>query len=598
LTGSKSPGKVGTRVPTPAKTLVTPNIPGNPAFTEEIQQPLKDNRIGPNVRVHTSIFEPATLTTDSEGVIPQISVATESIPSLAPEIFYGPDGLPLPPGLIAIEDIMEDPQSSTPSQFGIEISLYPSSSEISLPLSEAPVESLGNLLDRLEMSEQSSTSRTVSSNTATAELPVVTPTMFAGIPSVPTSSQSLEGAHLGAISTVWSVPICSSGIVSGNSHVESQQIDPSGCQFGQSGPQGKTIPLSTGLPPYGGQYTLSLSPLGGQPYESSQKNSGYAGITSSSWVPILPQKPRVVYSMQQCLPMSNIPTTPAIVTVSQVQALLVVCQPQVSQVVMQQPLAPATQPQLPTSGMTQAQMGTITPHLGQTASIGQQHMVSQPWLAQYQQPQFQQVYQGSEQQIFANNEQPYIQNGQNQLFYHSYAPQPYQSYQHQMHYAGMQRPTAQEIPSYSGYASPNLNEQLPFMATLELPDLNRLTNAPIAYAPWWPAIPHKLPSGIPKFHGNLGEDPSNHVMTFHLWCSSNTLNDDSIRLRLFQRMLTGPAEKWYIELPRASFDNFSTLATTFLTHFQLPIRHETGTELLTNFKQTIATHISDHIHEW
>ena len=75
--------------------------------------------------------------------------------------------------------------------------------------------------------------------------------------------------------------------------------------------------------------------------------------------------------MQQCLPMSNIQTTPAIVTVSPVQALPVVCQPEVSQVVMQQPLDPATQPQSPTGGMTQVQTGTITPHLGQTVSIGQ-----------------------------------------------------------------------------------------------------------------------------------------------------------------------------------------------------------------------------------
>jgi len=36
----------------------------------------------------------------------------------------------------------------------------------------------------------------------------------------------------------------------------------------------------------------------------------------------------------------------------------------------------------------------------------------------------------------------------------------------------------------------------------------------------------------------------------------------------------------------------------FLTHFQLPIRYETGTHLLTSLKQTMATHISDHIHEW
>ena len=86
--------------------------------------------------------------------------------------------------------------------------------------------------------------------------------------------------------------------------------------------------------------------------------------------------------------MSNIPTTPAIVTVSQVQTLPVVCQLQISQVVMQQPLDPVTQPQSPTGGATQVQMGTITPHLGPTVSIAQQNMASQPWLVQYQQPQF------------------------------------------------------------------------------------------------------------------------------------------------------------------------------------------------------------------
>jgi hypothetical protein len=74
--------------------------------------------------------------------------------------------------------------------------------------------------------------------------------------------------------------------------------------------------------------------------------------------------------------------------------------------------------------------------------------------------------------------------------------------------------------------------------------------------------------------------------------------DDSIRLRLFQRTLTGSAAKWYIELPRASFYDFNSLAMSFLTHFQLPIRYETGTELLTSLRQTTSIHISDHIHEW
>jgi hypothetical protein len=36
----------------------------------------------------------------------------------------------------------------------------------------------------------------------------------------------------------------------------------------------------------------------------------------------------------------------------------------------------------------------------------------------------------------------------------------------------------------------------------------------------------------------------------------------------------------------------------FLNHFQLPVRYGVGTELLTNFKQTTAGHISDHIREW
>lgn len=113
--------------------------------------------------------------------------------------------------------------------------------------------------------------------------------MFAGISSVPTSSQSLEEAQSRAVLAVWSVPVCSFGVVSGNSYVGSQQIDLSRCQFGQSAPQGQMIPLSTRLPPYGGQYALSLSPSGGQPYGSSQQNLGYAGITSSGWVPALPQ---------------------------------------------------------------------------------------------------------------------------------------------------------------------------------------------------------------------------------------------------------------------------------------------------------------------
>jgi hypothetical protein len=56
--------------------------------------------------------------------------------------------------------------------------------------------------------------------------------------------------------------------------------------------------------------------------------------------------------------------------------------------------------------------------------------------------------------------------------------------------------------------------------------------------------------------------------------------------------------KWYIELPRGFFSDFNTLAMAFLTHYQLPICYDTGTEILTSFKQSTSTHISDHIHEW
>jgi hypothetical protein len=74
--------------------------------------------------------------------------------------------------------------------------------------------------------------------------------------------------------------------------------------------------------------------------------------------------------------------------------------------------------------------------------------------------------------------------------------------------------------------------------------------------------------------------------------------DESIRLCLFQRTLTGLAAKWYIEFPQGLFNDFNTLAMDFLPHYQLLIRYETGTEILSSFKQSSSTHISNHIHEW
>ena len=109
---------------------------------------------------------------------------------------------------------------------------------------------------------------------------------------------------------------------------------------------------------------------------------------------------------------------------------------------------------------------------------------------------------------------------------------------------------------------------------LNLPDLSRLTNDPVAHDSAWPAIPTKIPSDIPNFEGKPGEDPSKHVTTFH---------QDSIRLRLFQRTLTGPTAKWYIELPRGAFTLFDDLVMMFLNHFQLQVCYDVGTELLLTF---------------
>ena len=139
---------------------------------------------------------------------------------------------------------------------------------------------------------------------------------------------------------------------------------------------------------------------------------------------------------------------------------------------------------------------------------------------------------------------------------------------------------------------------IPFLDTLNLPELTKLTNYLLAHLPQWPPIHRKLPSDIPKFEGKPREDPSNHIMIFHLWCCSNSLLYDNIRLRLFQRTLTRVATKWYIELAPASFVDFSSITTTFLNHFQLLVCYETRMELLTSFKKNDSTHIFCHIHEW
>jgi hypothetical protein len=210
-----------------------------------------------------------------------------------------------------------------------------------------------------------------------------------------------------------------------------------------------------------------------------------------------------------------------------------------------------------------------------------------------------QPYPGSFNPIWGSNAQTQASApGYNPMSYYHVQPppnMPRSSHYMQNTYGPTSLPTG--LPPQSHQYS-QVNRQLPFLATLDLPDLSRILNDPIHHSPQWPAILAKLPSDIPKFKGKVGEDPNNHVMTFHLWCSSNSLMDDSIRLRLFQRTLTGSVAKWYIEFPRGFFSDFNTLAMDFLMHYQLPIRYDMGTKILTSFKQNKGTHISNHIHEW
>lgn len=133
---------------------------------------------------------------------------------------------------------------------------------------------------------------------------------------------------------------------------------------------------------------------------------------------------------------------------------------------------------------------------------------------------------------------------------------------------------------------------------LELLDVSRLSNDPILHSPYWSPVPTKIPSDCHKFEGNSKEDLQAHVVTYHLWFSSNLYVDDSIHLRLFQRTLTSATAKWYIELPQGTYIDFKSLAMAFLTHFQLSVQNETSTHLLRSLKQDIITHIFDHIHEW
>jgi hypothetical protein len=178
----------------------------------------------------------------------------------------------------------------------------------------------------------------------------------------------------------------------------------------------------------------------------------------------------------------------------------------------------------------------------------------------------------------------------NQLMMSPQMQNPYASHGHGFYQNPDQQPNfswklgAIQTPSPFLHGYHQQQPKLPFLATLHFPDLTRLLNDPICHDPHWPPIPMKLPSNIPKFEAKPNEDPRDHVTTFHLWCLSNLLKDNSVQLRLFQCTLIGSDAKWYIELDHSRYSSFIELAMAFLNHFQLLVRYDTGTELLANFK--------------
>jgi hypothetical protein len=125
-------------------------------------------------------------------------------------------------------------------------------------------------------------------------------------------------------------------------------------------------------------------------------------------------------------------------------------------------------------------------------------------------------YFGNQLMMSPHTKTPYA--GQGHGFYQNPGQQPNFSWQ----------PASQTPhPFFPGY---HQQPKLTFLATLHLSDLTRLLNDPICHDPRWPPVLTKLPSDIPKFKARPKKDPGDHVTTFHLWCSSNSLKDDSVQL--------------------------------------------------------------------
>jgi hypothetical protein len=110
--------------------------------------------------------------------------------------------------------------------------------------------------------------------------------------------------------------------------------------------------------------------------------------------------------------------------------------------------------------------------------------------------------------------------------------------------------------SFSGAWGHIPQPRLPFLSMLNLPKLSRLMNDHVHHDLTCPPIPTKLPSDILKFKGKAGEDPGDHITTFHLWCSSNSLNDDFIHLIFFPPHPHGDRREMVHRATRGDIWNF------------------------------------------
>jgi hypothetical protein len=120
-------------------------------------------------------------------------------------------------------------------------------------------------------------------------------------------------------------------------------------------------------------------------------------------------------------------------------------------------------------------------------------------------------------------------------------------------------------PIFHGSVGLDVATPTPFFGHVKFLDLSKLINDPMHHDPLCPPTPTKIPSDIPNFEENISEDLGDHMTTFHLWCLSNSFNENYVHLRLFQWTIIGFFVKWYIELPRDTYETFNQMFLIFST---------------------------------